>query len=412
MARRKRWSYSAGERPHTVVVEEREVGGTLRVRAWDPTKRGGRGNWVRRSLGHNDRDQAKAYALEQAVKLKRGTADITRGVVKLSQVIDLYLLNRSPRKGQREQEADKRRGEMWKRFFGSDTDPHMISLASWERFIDLRKSGAIDSRTKSVLVEDRRTVRTRSVSQDLQWLGWVLGWASKWRTPQGQYLMRENPVRGYEIPTEKNPRRPTATEDRYQATRAKTGEVTMKTCGPSGPSLVRSYLSEILDIVSGTGRRLSAVLQLRYEDLQLSEGGPHGSIRWPADTDKTGRETVVPIGPDVRTAIDRVLRERPGIGRAYLFPAPGDTAKPVNRQRAATWLRKAEELAGLPKLDGSLWHAYRRKWATERKHLPDVDVAAAGGWKNADTLRLVYQQADQDTMLRVVLERAELREAK
>ena len=84
----------------------------------------------------------------------------------------------------------------------------------------------------------------------------------------------------------------------------------------------------------------------------------------------------------------------------------------MNRQRAATWLRKAEELAGLPKLNGSLWHAYRRKWATERKHLPDADVAAAGGWKNPDTLRLVYQQADQETMLRVVLERGELREAK
>ena len=127
---------------------------------------------------------------------------------------------------------------------------------------------------------------------------------------------------------------------------------------------------------------------------------------------KTGRETVVPIGPDVRAAIDRVLRERPGIGQAYLFPAPADIAKPVARRVAAKWLQEAEQLAGLEKLDGSLWHAYRRKWATERKHLPDADVAAAGGWKNPNTLRLVYQRADQDTMLRVVLERGELREAK
>ena len=92
MARRKRWSYSAGSRPHTVTVYER--GGKLEARAWDPTLRG-KGGWRRRSLGHNDRDQAKTYALEQAAKLKRGTADITRGVVKLGQVIDLYLLNRS-----------------------------------------------------------------------------------------------------------------------------------------------------------------------------------------------------------------------------------------------------------------------------------------------------------------------------
>ena len=83
--------------------------------------------------------------------------------------------------------------------------------------------------------------------------------------------MRENPVRGYDIPTEKNPRRPTATEDRYQATRAKTDQVTMEVRWQGKSKTVRSFLSEILDIVSGTGRRLSAVLQLQYGDLQLQD---------------------------------------------------------------------------------------------------------------------------------------------
>ena len=218
-------------------------------------------------------------------------------------------------------------------------------------------------------------------------------------------------MRGFGVPTEKNPRRPVATEDRYQATRAKTDDVTMEIRWNGKPETVRSHLSEVLDVIHGTGHRLSAVLQLQYQDLALQDG-PHGAIRWPAATDKTGKEALVPIGPDVRAAIDRVLRERPGIGGAYLFPAPGDLAKPVSRHLAAKWLEEAEKLAGLPKLDGSLWHAYRRKWATERKHLPDADVAAGGGWANPNTLRLVYQQADQETMLRVVLERGELREAK
>jgi hypothetical protein len=62
--------------------------------------------------------------------------------------------------------------------------------------------------------------------------------------------------------------------------------------------------------------------------------------------------------------------------------------------------------------EGSLCHAYRRKCATERKHLPDVDVAAAGGWKRVQTLKTAYQQADAETMLRVVLEGGELREAR
>jgi hypothetical protein len=34
------------------------------------------------------------------------------------------------------------------------------------------------------------------------------------------------------------------------------------------------------------------------------------------------------------------------------------------------WLRDAENKAKLPKLNGGLWHPYRRAWATSRKHLP------------------------------------------
>jgi hypothetical protein len=57
-----------------------------------------------------------------------------------------------------------------------------------------------------------------------------------------------------------------------------------------------------------------------------------------------------------------------------------------------------------------LWHPYRRKWATERKHMPDVDVAAAGGWAELTSLKRAYQQADQGTMLQVVQGAGELRE--
>src|SRR5450756_1438179 len=46
-------------------------------------------------------------------------------------------------------------------------------------------------------------------------------------------------------------------------------------------------------------------------------------------------------------------------------------------------------------------HAYRRKWAIERKHLPLKDVAAAGGWKDVSTLLEVYQQSDEESVLAV-----------
>jgi hypothetical protein len=67
-------------------------------------------------------------------------------------------------------------------------------------------------------------------------------------------------------------------------------------------------------------------------------------------------------------------------------------------------------LAGLPKLKRGVWHPYRRRWATVRKHLPLTDVAAAGGWRSTQTLLKCYQQPDEATMLQVVLGGAELRE--
>ena len=79
---------------------------------------------------------------------------------------------------------------------------------------------------------------------------------------------------------------------------------------------------------------------------------------------------------------------------------------------AATWLRSAENKAGLEPQQGSLWHAYRRLWASSRKSLPDVDVAQAGGWDSLEALRKAYQCADDETMLRVVTHETELREVR
>jgi len=400
-----RWRFAAGERPNQVTVEERRPGGALYGRVWSQATR----NWVRESLKHRDKKRAKAWALEQAVKLAQGDEALRTGKVTLEDVFDAYLKHRTPRKTDREQQGDKRRQKMWESFLGADVDPHKVSLADWERFIDLRSSGAIDARARPVGTGKRRHVGNRSVEGDCNWLRWVFNWASKWRTPAGHYLMRENPVRGFEAPKEKNPKRPVATHDRFLAIRKVSDQVPMESRWGKRSEL-RSYVSELLDIVNGTGRRISAVCKLTYEDLRLAQG-PHGSIRWPAATDKTGRETIVPISPGVRRAIDRILRERPGIGSAPLFPSPENAQRPITRHLADKWLRKAEKLAKVGPHEGSLWHAYRRKWVTERKHHPDVDVAEAGGWKGPHTMRASYQHSDPETMLRVVLEPGELREA-
>jgi hypothetical protein len=146
--------------------------------------------------------------------------------------------------------------------------------------------------------------------------------------------------------------------------------------------------------------------------LVTTPSAPHGAIRWPDDTDKEGQEWLCPINAKVRAAIDRILRERPGIGTAFMFPSPSGPEAPISKKRATLWLLEAERLAGLPKLRGGAWHPYRRKWATARKGLALADVAAAGGWKSKETLLRCYQHPDDATMLTVVLGGAELREKK
>ena len=93
-----------------------------------------------------------------------------------------------------------------------------------------------------------------------------------------------------------------------------------------------------------------------------------------------------------------------------MFPSRDDRTKPITRHVADSWLRKAEKLAKLETQEGSLWHAYRRGWATARKHLSPIDTAHVGGWSKPATMQRVYQQATMRDMLEVVTSPAQVRE--
>ena len=92
----------------------------------------------------------------------------------------------------------------------------------------------------------------------------------------------------------------------------------------------------------------------------------------------------------------------PGRQRKADAPPPTGPEKALSRHTAATWLLRAEYLAGLAKLERGTFHPYRRLWAVERKHLPDVDVAHAAGWKDTRAMKLSYQKADPATVLAVI----------
>jgi hypothetical protein len=73
-------------------------------------------------------------------------------------------------------------------------------------------------------------------------------------------------------------------------------------------------------------------------------------------------------------------------------------------------LVRAEARAELPHVDRGAFHAYRRLFASERKHLPDVDLMRAGGRRDLATMKRSYQQADPATTLRVIENEPETRE--
>jgi integrase len=160
-----------------------------------------------------------------------------------------------------------------------------------------------------------------------------------------------------------------------------------------------------LVLSEATGRRLGAIRQLRWDDVLWDRS----AIRWRAEADKKRREWVVPI-PEPLLGELRQFRRRLGTVAGWMFAGERKPDVPMDRHLFDRWLAHAERKAKLPKLAGGLWHPYRRKWATERKHLSITDVAAAGGWQDTATLLTCYQQPTNDTLLAVMSEERKVRD--
>ncbi len=417
MARRKkRWSFSVGVYGCSVRAYERADGGNL----WLEIRERGPDGRIRpryEALGHGDKGQAVEEAKDRHTRLAQGLP-LRNPTPTLSVVLDAFVARQQARANELRPAAvadATRQAAFWKAALGSEVDPAAVTQDDLEAVMRRRRSGECGPRGEPVPPEDRRPVRTRAVASDLEFLRAALRWAV-----HKKRLLRVNVMDGFEIPDEPNPRRPIATADRYEATRARADQVTMELRGGGKRVAVPSYLPELLDLAYATGRRISAITALRFADLRLeaTAEAPYGAIVWPAETDKMGREWVAPMDARARAAVDRILVDRELGLRArwpdspWCFPSPRNPSRPLSKDLASEWLERAETLAEVPKLDGSLWHAYRRGWATARKHYPLADVAAAGGWKDTTTLRTVYTQADAATVRRVVLEPTEVREAR
>ena len=139
---------------------------------------------------------------------------------------------------------------------------------------------------------NRRTAGPRTAGRDQEWLRRVLLWAGKWRV-NGRPVLDANPMHGFPIAREKNPRRPVASEDRYEATRAVSDDIMTKVRGIE----VRSHLSEILDIING--RVTGHGLNLLFVKCNANRG-------YAAPGSQRTKGTVVKAGPIAKAGSARI----------------------------------------------------------------------------------------------------------
>lgn len=186
------------------------------------------------------------------------------------------------------------------------------------------------------------------------------------------------------------PKRPWLDRARYQKLRAVAGDV-----DPALPVL--------LELAWASGRRVSQLLSLQWEDIDLTrtKSAPDGCVTWDRGLNSNKRhEQTCPLSARSRTALETWRRASGGIA-GWVFPGRRDARRPLNYLRAYRWFRQAEERAGLEHQAGGGWHTTRRGWASVRKDLPLKDVAEYGGWRDPGVVLGIYQQVDDATQLRV-----------
>jgi integrase len=255
-------------------------------------------------------------------------------------------------------------------------------MAGYERF--RFKAGDLRPRDKKK-TPTHYPIRARSIQYDLRRLRAVLNWGVH------AWLLDRNGVTGYKVAEDGTPNRPVFTDPQYR----KLLEVASSFPWQFGCLLVMAH---------ETGHRLSAVLNLRWGDVDLASG----LVTWRSENDKIGYQHTTPITPTARAAFEDARRHAPGIGDTYVLPGVVDEAKPVSPDLARDWMQRAQTRAGFELVKGRGWHAFRRNFASELRNAGLRDLCDLGGWKDPTTVIRSYQAPSEEVMRSVLVVRVAL----
>ena len=347
------------------------------------------------------RAEAEDEAVTRAVALAEDLAEIDKverssQPLTLTGLFDIYGRERTPLKSRGKQKHDRRATRAWLAFFNTqpeasrraDRHPSTLDSVDWSRFISWRRGGRVPGFPNRV--------RNQSIRYDLQFLVATLNWALG-VVQDGEPLLKANPWSGEirkarrwgAMPKEENPHRPSMSDDL---------RATLLEHSPHWQFEVALRLGR------ETGRRTSAIRRLRWSDVDQFRW----EVRWRSETDKTGRESVVPLSPK---AIE-ILRELPSrsLGDAPLFPSAKDPNLPTPRDTFQVWLTRAKERAIRAasveartclkaRLRGVGYHAEKRALVRDpsfRLKPPKIQEKFVG--TSHETLRKVYDEVTPDDL--------------
>lgn len=320
------WTRSLGQRGARVRLFQNRRNGTFYRSVWN------NGRDDVRSLATADRDEAERLGRDLLAALLTDQPPVRAERLTLGQVWDRYRTSEAYRDvSARTQDSYAKCMGVVLEYFGTVCDIQTITDEDVRAYRRARRRGGL--RTASGMVTKR--VRERAVEYDLVVLTIVLRWATTVRTASGARWLSDNPLRGIRRRRELNPRRPVATWERFVATRQAMHRLRQR----SGTEEERRRwwrMELALVLAEATGRRLSAIRNLRWDDIDW-EGG---TIHFRAEHDKKGRRTR-PQVPRVLLDELRSFRRRLGAVGGLLFPQKRDPRTVMDRHLFNKWLTVA-----------------------------------------------------------------------
>lgn len=379
--KRKPWSHVAGKRATTTepssrvrVYERADLPGIFMTCAWDTTS-SGRPQEMKLPDGIT-REAAEALAELTAARRRErilaGRDDLGRRQVRLAALLEAYHASSDAEAWSLKHRGDAERSrEFWLHALGAGALVESLSKA------EVSKAAA-----------DARRSATWGVRKERKLLAYIRA-ATRWGCEQAE-LYPHPPLRGLRMPKYE----PDTEELVYDAERE-----TPLLLGGHPSADWRDVLA--VNIAADTGRRISAILSLRAEDIVTD--GDQVLLRFRAAFDKGDRGALVPVSPETAELLAQALERDLVQEFGWLFPEgrldhddPRD--KPRGKTTAIKGLHGLEELVGVTRIRGRGFHGLKRAHVTASMETSQGDTALVGditGNLSAELLRRVYRKANR-----------------